>query len=289
MYKALSPGAIRVNVDNLADAIDAARRHGYGGVEFNVREVADLIDAQGVDAVRAMFTDAGVKPAGWGLPTDWRGDDASWRASLEELPRLAQAASAIGAPRTSTWIMPGSDERDFDANRRFHVERFTPVASILADSGCSVGLEFIGPKTLRDPLKYPFIHTMEDMLAMCADIGPNVGILLDCFHWYTAHGTAAQLLALRPEQVVYVHVNDGVAGRGPDEQIDNQRALPGETGVVDIVAFMQALQQIGYDGPVVAEPFKSDLADLASDDERLAVVARSIDLIFKRAGLVMDH
>lgn len=54
MYKALNAGAIKVNIDNLAAGIDAAKRHGYGGVEFNVHEVADLIDAQGVDAVRKM-------------------------------------------------------------------------------------------------------------------------------------------------------------------------------------------------------------------------------------------
>ena len=286
MYKALNAWAIKVKVDDLATAIDAAKRHGYGGVEFNVREVADLVDSQGAEAVRAMFSDAGVKPAGWGLPVEWRGNEAAWRNSLEELPRLAAAAAAIGAPRTMTWIMPGSNERTHEENRRFHIERFTPVASILAANGCSLGLEFIGPKTLRDDFTHPFIHTMPGMLAMGAEIGPNVGLLLDCFHWHTSHGTVEELRALRPEQVVYVHVNDAAAGVPPDEQIDNIRALPGETGEVDIVAFLQSLQEIGYDGPVVAEPFKNELADLPSDDARLEVVAKSIDGIFQQAGIV---
>jgi sugar phosphate isomerase/epimerase len=285
MYKALSPHAIRVQANTLADAISAARRHGYGGTEFNIREVADLVDAHGADAVRAMFADAGIKPAGWGLPVDWRGDDATWRKGLDELPRLAAAAAAIGAHRTMTWIMPGSDDRALEENRRFHVERFTPIASILHQHHCSLGLEFIGPKTLRDGFKHPFIHTMEDMLAMGAEIGPNVGILLDCFHWHTSHGTADQLRALRPEQVVYVHVNDAAAGLPPDEQIDNIRALPGETGEIDIVAFLQALREIGYTGPVAAEPFKKELADLPDDDARLAAVSRALDDIFRRAGI----
>ena len=35
-----------------------------------------------------------------------------------------------------------------------------------------------------------------------------------------------------------------------------------KTGVIDIAGFLQALQEIGYDGPVTPEPFKKELADL---------------------------
>src|SRR5690242_19969894 len=81
---------------------------GFQGVEFNVGEVANLIDQHGAEHVRRMFSDAGLKPAGFGLPTDWRGDEAKWRTGLAELPRLAKAAQAIGCDRCMTWIMPCS-------------------------------------------------------------------------------------------------------------------------------------------------------------------------------------
>jgi len=257
MFTALSPGALGMQVKGLADAIRLAKEAGYGGVEFGIHEVAGLIDEQGADAVRAMFESAGIKPAGWGLPTDWRGSEENWRRGIEELPRLAAAAQAIGCGRTMTWIMPCSNDRPYDENRRFHIERFKPVAEVLAAHGCSLGLEFIGPKTLRDSQRYPFIHTMGDMLAMGAEIGPNVGLLLDCWHWYTSGATVADLLALRPEQVVYVHVSDAPPGVALEDHIDNKRCLPGATGVIDIAGFLQALEKIGYDGPVTPEPFGS--------------------------------
>lgn len=285
MFKALSPGAVNVKAGSLRDAIALASRHGFGGVELNPREVADMLDAQGAGAVRRLFADAGLKPAGCGLPVDWRGDEDKYRAGLGDLPRLAAAAAAIGSTRMMTWILPASDERPYDENRRFHVERFTPAARILAEHGIGLGLEFIGPKTLRDGRKHQFIYRMGDMLDLGRDIGPNVGLLLDCWHWYTSGATVAELQALRPEQVVYVHVSDAPAGIHVDQQIDNQRALPGETGVIDIAGFLQALDQIGYDGPITAEPFKKELRDLLSDDARLEVVKRSLDTIFSRAGL----
>jgi len=284
MFKGLSPGAIGVRAGTLDEALAAAKTGGFGGVEFSPSQIADLISAEGAEAARARFTDAGIKPAGWGLPVEWRGTEEKWQEGLVELPRLAQAAAAVGETRVSTWVMPCSDERPFEENYKFHVARFAPIAQILADSGVSLGLEFIGPKTLWVSQKHAFIHTLPEMLALGRDIGPNVGLLLDCWHWYTSRGTVDDLKALTPAQVVYVHVNDAPAGIAIDEQKDNTRALPGATGVIDIAGFLQALQGIGYDGPVVPEPFV-DLSGLPSDEARLQRVGAAMDDIWRKAGL----
>ncbi|RYG43687.1 sugar phosphate isomerase/epimerase, partial [bacterium] len=199
--------------------------------------------------------------------------------SLKDLPAMAKAAATVGCNRCATWILPMSDDRDTDENRRFHVERLKPVAEALGAEGILFGLEFVGPKTLRDNGKYPFVHTMEDMLDMGEEIGSNVGLLLDSFHWFTSHGTVEALEALKPEQVVYVHVNDGAPGRGPDEQIDNDRRLPGDSGVIDLNDFVEALIGIGYKGPVAVEPFLNDLNDLPDDDARALVVRESLRII----------
>lgn len=285
MYKALSPGAVQVKPNGLREAIALAARHGFGGVEFNPREVAGLIQEHGLETVRGWFATAGVRPAGFGLPLDWRGEEGAWRAGLESLPALAETAAALGCLRCMTWIMPSSDERSYAENRRFHIERFQPAAEILGQHGIHLGLEFIGPKTLRDARKHVFIYQLWDMVDLGQAIGPNVGLLLDCWHWYTSGATVQDVRKLRPEQVVYVHVNDAPTGVPVDEQIDNRRALPGETGVIDIAGFLSALQSIGYDGPITPEPFKAELKDLPNDDARLEVVARAMDDIFRKGGI----
>ena len=284
MYKGLSPGAIGVKAGTLDEALVAAKAGGFEGVEVSAHEIASLIDAHGQEAVAQKFSDAGIAYAGFGLPLEWRGSEEAWAAGLQDLPRLVKAAASVGGTRTMTWIMPCSDERSYDENRVFHIARFTPVAQILGDYGLSLGLEFIGPKTLRETQQFPFIHTMGDMLAMGREIGPNVGLLLDCYHWYTSHGTLADLDALTPAQVVYVHVNDAPSNVAVDEQLDGVRDLPGATGVIDIAGFLQVLQRIGYDGPVTPEPFV-DLSGLPSDTARLERVGAAMDDIWRKAGL----
>ena len=284
MFTTLDPGNLQISVP-FEEALGLALDHGFDGLDLALGELLALADRTSVADVKDRFTAAGIRPGGWGLPFDFRRDEAAWREGLAALPRFAALARDLGSPWCRTWILPFSDERDYQANMDYHVTRLRPVAQILAEHGCRFGLEFVGPRTLRQGHPHEFIHTMDGAFELGERIGTgNVGLLLDCFHWYTSHGTAADLTRLTPEQVVYVHVNDGVAGRGPDEQIDNQRTLAGATGVIDITAFLQALNRIGYAGPVAVEPFNAELTALPLV-ERVRRTGDSLAKIWLRAGL----
>ena len=43
------------------------------------------------------------------------------------------------------------------------------------------------------------------------------------------------------------------------------RELPSATGVIDLKTFLSALVEIGYDGPIRAEPFNQPLNRLDND------------------------
>ena len=162
--------------------------------------------------------------------------------------------------------------RDFLTNFKFLVDRLGPAAKILKEYGHRIGLEFIGPITLRKGKRYPFIHTLEGMRGLAAAIGTgNVGILLDVWHLYTAHGSLDDVREMRQEEIVVVHVNDAPAGVDVDAQLDNVRLLPGESGVIDIAGFLQTLAAMGYDGPVTVEPFSQRVRDM---DRRSPCVRR---------------
>lgn len=284
MFISLNPATLGVTA-NLIQSIDLASRHNFEGVDFSIIEVADLADERGINAIKAHFADAGVRPGAWGFPFNFREDEAAWQHGLTQLPRLARAAEQLQLDRTYTYIIPGHDERNFAQNFEFHAERLRPAAQILADHGIRFGLEWVGTKEFRERYVHPFIHTMDGMLELNMAIGtPNMGLLVDIFHVENSGATADDVRKLTNDQVVYVHVNDAEAGVAPDNRKDNVRDLPGATGELDINGFLHALRDIGYDGPVVAEPFSQRLRDLPAE-VAVAATAAAMHHVWKAAGL----
>lgn len=287
MFKNLSAGAIGIHGLTLAEVIDLAKQSEFGGIDFDIRDAARLADEHGIGHVRALFEGAGVQPGQWGLPVAWNKDD-QWEQDLEQLPRLAALGRDMGCTRTATWCPAGSNEREFDDNYAWHVARFRPIAEVLQAHDCRLGIEFIGPKTYRSQFKYGFIYTLQGMMELAADIGTgNVGLLLDAWHLYTSGGSLEDIARIQADDIVTVHVNDAPLGVERDELLDTVRALPMETGVIDLPGFVRALKALDYDGPVTPEPFSQRIDAIAQEDPLKAaqVVGEHMSRLWKAAGL----
>ncbi len=260
-----------------------AEARGFGGFDAQLAALHDEVHAHGATATRDLFLSRGLRVGAWNLPfMPYAVTEPEWRAHLEKLPPLLASASTVGARRACMWILSGADARDYDENFAFHVDRFQPIARLLADHGIRLGLEFIGPETFARKFKHLFIRSIAETLDLAAAIGPNCGLLIDCWHWHASGGTRDDLKLFSREKLVHVHVNDAPAGVPLSELIDNQRRLPGATGVIDIDGFMQALADAGYDGPVTAEPFDKEVNALPAQ-EAAALTARATRAAVARA------
>jgi sugar phosphate isomerase/epimerase len=271
----------------LPEAVSLARDTGFAGLVFDIREAAQLAADHGVDHVRSLFADAGVRPASWSVPGASPREPVA-PADLDALPRYVEVAQALECPRATTFLPPASNDRPYDENFAWTIERMRPFAAALADGGCWLGIEFCGPKTFRREFKHEFIYTIGGVLELGAAIGTgNIGVLLDAFHLYTGGGTNDDIDQLSLDQIVMVHVNDAVAGVERDDQQDLVRMLPVTTGVIDIAGFMAKLTNTGYAGPVMAEPFHKPLSDLAKTDPVAAAreTSRSLDELWRVAGI----
>src|SRR5690606_7639836 len=233
--------------------IELARRHRFVGVEYSIREAAAAVDAQGFETVAAWFENAGVLPAVFGLPVEWRKDEAAFQAGLKELPALAKLAQDLDCTRCTTWVPPATDEPAAEYSARA-IRRLGEIACVLTESGVRLGLEFLGPAHFRpDPAKVWFADLAGALEAVErveeTHLLENVGLLIDSWHWYTSGDAIMDLAAVPLEQIVHIHINDA-----PDvpreEQIDHVRLLPGESGVIDMMGFLKTLSALGYDGPV---------------------------------------
>jgi sugar phosphate isomerase/epimerase len=271
-------GSIGVRADQRA-AIDLAARHGFQSVTPEPSYLAKLSDEQ-ASALVAEMSEKNLKWGAAGLPVEFRRDVAAFRASLQRLPRLARGLQQVGATRVGTWLSPGHNELTYVGNFRQHASRLRQCAKILADHGQRLGLEYVGPKTSWTSRRFCFIHTMAETKDLIAEIGRNnVGFVLDSWHWYTAHEAPDDLRSLTNHDVVACDLNDAPAGIPIDQQIDNRRELPAATGVIDLKSFLGVLVEIGYDGPVRAEPFNQRL-NAMDNDAAVAATAQAMRAAF---------
>lgn len=282
MFKNLNPGALGHNIP-FEQTVELAKKYSFPGVDLDLGFLGKIAREQSVQAAQDWFAATGLKPGAIGVGAKWResDSDADLDASLVTLAADAKLAAALGCTRSTTWIMPASNKLNFYEHWNLVVPRLKKVARVLADNGLSFGLEFVGPATLRANFKYDFIHTMDSLRALAAVINTetgNVGMLLDCFHLYTAQGLNSDLKFLDQKEIVYVHLNDGKAGRSAAEQIDNEREMVAATGVIDIQGFMTALRDIGYDGPVTVEPFNKAVREM-TPEAAIKFTSESLDKV----------
>ena len=229
MFFSFNARAVGLGDLPVATTIAVAADAGFDAVDVMIR---DLVRAgTDVDEVRRRMDDRGIRAGAFPMTMDWRGDEASFRRDLAELPQLAAAASTLGLTRTGTWVMPetptqpppGVSEESLRAQvAAFHVDRIGAIARVLADFNIRLGLEVIGVESFRRGLGIPFITRLGDLGSILGPLvqEPNVGLLVDVFHLHAAAEPITAALAWGPERIVWAHLADIAPGfRGDRAEI----------------------------------------------------------------------
>jgi sugar phosphate isomerase/epimerase len=146
---------------------------------------------------------------------------------------------------------------------------------------------------MRPSAEKDFVHTLDGARTFAAAIGMhslNTGVLLDSFHWHTSGGTRKEIEHLDHHEVVGVHISDAVAGRATVDQ----RALVGETGVVDISGFLTSLRAIGYLGPLTVALRNADIRPMTllkgpTLQTHTFATRSSPDAAAAKASAALDH
>lgn len=274
----LTPGAVGIKADQRG-VIELAARHGFESVAPLGRELQAMSDGE-LAGVLGLLKDRGLVWGAGTVPVDFRGDDETFEKTSAGLPAYARSLRRAGVTRVGTWLTPCSDTYTYREYFDTVTKRLQPTARILSDEGVRLGLEYVGTKRSWTSRKYPFIHTLAETAELIEAIGVSgVGLILDSWHWFMAEDTVEQIRALDKRNVVAVDLNDARAGIPKEEQSDGSRELPGATGIIPLRDFLGALQAIGYDGPVRAEPFNKALNEM-DDDAAAAATAAALKKTF---------
>ncbi|MEN3338995.1 MAG: hypothetical protein V7647_2671 [Acidobacteriota bacterium] len=256
------------------DLARLAARVGFQGVDWSFGPAKTA----GVDATKALLSDLRITPSIVNLPMarplPFQGDQAAFDQALVQLSEDAAFTAAIGCDRMMVVLSP-TGPLPKDEWRKIVRDRIGAISKVLQRSNVRLGMEFLGVQSFREgraggPPGNPFIWTLPDTVALAADCGENIGVILDVWHWHHSGGSTADILNTPKSRIVHVHVSDARA-QAPADVRDNQRLMPGE-GVIDLTGFFQSLKKIGYDGGVSPEPLGRVPAEMSAEDgARLAL------------------
>jgi sugar phosphate isomerase/epimerase len=273
-------------VPDLRESCSLASRHGFGGVNVDLRPTVRLAPAD----FRRILDESGLVPVSFGFPAHLFGSDAEFEPGVAEFEAQARLASEIGCHLTLCYIPPFSDDLNFNDRFVRTVQRLRRLAPSLRRHEIRIGFEFIGPTETRRDTAYDFIHTIDGTRALIAAAGiyGHAGLKLDVHHWRQSGAGLLDLHHCDPEYLLYVELNDGLPGHDAFTMPEFERELPLTTGVNDVAAFLRALHRKGYRGPVAVEPWNRRIERLPLEDAVRAVkgaLDRSLDLVGERAPI----
>ncbi|HWR10316.1 MAG TPA: TIM barrel protein [Rectinemataceae bacterium] len=287
MYANLNPRTMGLTKYGYEELLAAAARNGFEGIE---------VPAGAFETVEKARTE-GARLAGlgmrWGLimaPCDlYRVPDDAFEAALKQFAQWVSRARAAGCARAYNHIWPGSDDREYDANFEWHAKRLRAIYEIMDGNGMRYGLEFMGARTVREGFRHPFIHSLAGTMALADSVDRRIGFVFDTIHWYCSGGRMddVYLAARNTAKIVNVHLNDADPRRSREDQVDSERGMPMEHGIIDSAWILRQLHLGGYDGPVIVEPMKPTTDRYASMplDDAVADAASCLAKVFEAAGI----
>jgi len=244
-------GATTMQADLMTD-LRAAHAAGFDFVEIWATKLRNYLHIYSAADLRKLFDDSGLEPLSinsiehvtFRSPADYAGI----KAECEELSSLA---ATLRCPYIV--VVPGrlpdqapSLEEIIDESVRV----LTDLSATAERYGVALAFEFLGQTDCS-------VQTLDLADEIVRRVGrPDVGLVIDSFHFYAGGSTIDMIEPLDPESLFIFHIND--AENLPREQLqDSHRLLPG-LGILPLTEMLQSFKRIGYDRVASVEIFRPE-------------------------------
>jgi sugar phosphate isomerase/epimerase len=293
MFKNLNASALGVT-GHESEIIELALTYGFRGLDMNIVEIASRAKHKGMPYAQRLIKSARTRVntfqvGTFPLPVDWDTDDQVFKPELEKLREYAQVATEIGCTRCLATIQPAGDKRPYHENFEFHRRRFADICEALEPSGVRLGVGFRAAGELRHSQAFQFIHDL-DALSLLVNMidAPNLGVLLDVWDVHVSGGSVEAVRGLGAEKIVAVQLAD-VPGdeKPPSELNETSRVLPRDEEGIDLPAYLVALGELEYDGPVTLKPHRRVFSGMRRDPI-VKTVSEALTHLWEAAGLTPE-
>ena len=252
--------------------VRACATAGFDGVEIDLNHLDRYLEHHSLAEARRMLDDGGIALASlMAFPLEVYGDPTD---HLRTLARGAELAGELGGDVLLVFCgagVPGGMTHQ-DA-----LELAAERAAMYADAAgaARIALEPIGRTQL--------MPGPDEALAVAAGSGrPNVGIMMDSFHYHLSGISLDRVRQLPAEQLLIVHVDD-CEDLPVDQLSDSHRLMPGR-GILPLVETFRILDEIGYTGYLSLELFRPEYWGWPVE-QTVSTAATELRQVLSEAGL----
>lgn len=243
-------GATTMRADLETD-IKAAAKAGFDYVEIWAAKLRTFLKSNTVEDLQNLLKDNNLKA--YSINSI---EHITFRSAVDyekikaETAELSKIAGEIGCPYVV--VVPGKlpENADKETIVKESVKVLNELADIADKYNVSLAFEFLGQTDCS-------VQTLD----LCNEIvekvnRPNVGNVLDTFHFYAGNSSFEAIDSLNPEKLFIFHINDA-EDFPKGELTDAHRLYPGE-GILPIREIKAHFDKIGYDKMVSIEIFRPE-------------------------------
>jgi 2-keto-myo-inositol isomerase len=244
-------GATTGSADLVTD-LRAAREAGYDVLEVRDTKVRAYLEGGGrLESFRTALRDARVRVYTVNaLEHSTHVTGAVLAALLDRCRVFCEYARALDAPYVVAVPSFMDEITDRRSIHEIAADALQAMADVASDFGVGIGFEFLGFEDCS-------VSTLGAARAIVERAArPNVGVVIDAFHYYAGGSTPEMLLGLDPARLFIVHLDDA-EDRPRGELRDVHRLLPGD-GVIPLRDLVGRIEGLGYGGPWSIELFRPE-------------------------------
>ncbi len=256
-------GATIGSTDLLTD-IQVAHDAGYEALEIRDAKLATYLQGGGaLYTLRRTLSDSGVEAVSLNaLEQSTLATGEVGTAVLRRCRTLCEWAAGLACPYVVA--VPSLTERPPGPTPRSGAGTIYVDATVVTQTVASLRAMAEVARPFRVKIGFEFLgfaNCSVNTLARARRVveaanDPDVGFVIDAFHFYVGGSTWDMLEGLDPERVFLVHLAD--AERRPRAELtDSHRLLPGD-GVIPLRDLVKRLQRIGYSGVYSIELFRPE-------------------------------
>ena len=229
-------------------SLEGWARAGIKNVEITSALLDDFLKTDNLDAAKRVLTDNGLTPVSAASGVAALIEPNSNRAAaLDDFKRRCEQFAKLGLNRTYiTTATPVNAPKYSLEDYKTAGANLRDVAEAAQQFKMKAMVEFVRASTFIATL-----NTLANVMRQAAH--PNLGILFDCYHFWSGNNKLDDIDGVHPGEIAHVHFQD--VPDVPRELLDQtSRFIPGD-GVSPLKTILRKLADKGYSGPLSVELF----------------------------------